>query len=173
MKANLTIRWIIICLIWACPLILTHWNINKIAITMAEIEKEEIFRLDDLFWKNNSGNISNVSTKKDSLALPVESINFGLLSVENSLKTLASKHKFNEVQVESVPGQTSASSTPLTLYFEGPFEGILPWLKILQNELPYLMIRHVKITTDPFSKRAKFQLQLYFRYIINDSVNPT
>ena len=173
MKANLTTRWIIICLIWACPLIFTHWNINKIAITMAKIEKEEIFRLDDLFWKNNSGNISKVSTKKDSLALPVESINFGLLSIENSLKALASKHKFNEVQVENVPGQTSNSSIPLTLHFEGPFEGILPWLKILQNELPYLMIRHVKITTDPFSKRAKFQLQLYFRYIINDSVNPT
>jgi len=167
MKANLTIRWIIICLIWACPLILTHWNINKIAITMAEIEKEEILRLDDLFWKNNSGNISKVLTKKDSLAFPVESINFGLLSVENSLKALASKHKFNEVQVESVPGQMGDSSTPLTLYFEGPFEGILPWLKTLQNELPYLMIRHVKITTDPFSKRAKFQLQLYFRYIIS------
>ena len=147
MKANLTIRWIIICLIWACPLILTHWNINKIAITMAEIEKDEIVRLDDLFWKN--------------------------LSVENSLKVLASKHKFNEVQMESIPGQTSDSSTPLTLYFEGPIEGILPWLKNLENELPYLMIRHVKITTDPFSKRAKFQLQLYFRYIINDSVNPT
>lgn len=173
MKANLTIRWIIICLIWACPLILTHWNINKIAITMAEIEKEEIFRLDDLFWQNNSGNISNVLTKKDFLALPVGSINFGLLSVENSLKALASKHNFNEIQVESVPGQTSSSSTPLTLYFEGPFKGILPWLKTLQNELPYLMIRHVKITTDPFSKQAKFQLQLYFRYIINDSVNPT
>ena len=173
MKANLKIRWIIICLIWACPLILTHWNINKIAVTMAEIEKEEIFRLDDLFWKNNSGNISKVLTKKDSLALPVESVNFGLLSVENSLKALASKHKFNEVQLESVPGQTSDSSTLLTLYFEGPFEGILPWLKTLQNELPYLMIRHVKITTDPFSKRAKYQLQFYLRYIINDSVNPT
>ncbi len=173
MKANLTTRWIIICLIWACPLILTHWNINKIATTMAEIEKEEIFRLDDLFWKNNSGNISKVLTRRDSLALPVESIKFGLLAVENSLRALASKHKFNEVQMESIPGQTSDSSTPLTLYFEGPFEGILPWLKTLQNELPYLMIRHVKITTDPFSKRAKFQLQFYFRYTINDSVNPT
>jgi hypothetical protein len=173
MKANLKTRWIIICLIWACPLILTHWNINKIAVTMAEIEKENIFHLDDLFWKNNSENISKVLAKRDSLALPIESINFGLLSVENSLKALASKHKFNEVRLESVPGQTSDSSTPLTLYFEGPFQEILPWLKTLQNELPYLMIRHVKITTDPFSKRSKFQLQFYFRYIINDSANPT
>ena len=173
MKVNLTIRWIIICLIWTGPLILTHWNINTIAIIMAKIEKEEIFQKDNQFWRYNSGNISKVLTKKDSLVLPIESIKLGLLSAENSLTALASKYKFNEVRVESIPGQTGDSGIPLSLYFEGPFEGILPWLKAFQNELSYLQVKHVKIMTDPFSKQAKFQFQLYFRYIIPDSVNPT
>jgi len=172
MKANLTTRWIIIGLIWTCALILTYWNITKISLTLAEMEKEEIFRQDDLFWKYNSENIAIVLEKRDSFVLPIESIKFGLLSVENSLISLASKYKFNAVQVESVPGQTGDSSIMLSLYFEGPFEGILSWLETLQNELPYLPVRRLKITTDPFSKQAKFQLQLYFRYNILDSINP-
>jgi hypothetical protein len=65
------LTWVIVCLIWACAPILTYWNIYKINHTLAAIEKEEIFRLDNQFWKYNSDNISKVSARKEALVLPV------------------------------------------------------------------------------------------------------
>ncbi|MBU0987875.1 MAG: hypothetical protein KKH68_11555 [Proteobacteria bacterium] len=170
---NLTIRWITIGLIWAGALIATYWNIDKIGLIMTEIEKEEVFRLDDSFWSYNSGNISKVLTKRDSLVLPIESIRLGLLSVENSLMALVSKHHFHEVQFESMPEQTGDVGIPINLYFEGPFKEILPWLSTLEQDFPYLPVRHVKITAIPFSKQSKYQFRLYFRYKLSNPEDTT
>lgn len=173
MKTNLTLRWIIICLIWTGAVALTLWNNNRIAVIMTEIEKQEIFQKDNQFWQYNAENISKLLAKKDSLVLPIESIKLGLLSVENSLTLLALKYRFSEVRMENIPGKTDDSGMLLRLYFEGSFEGILSWIETLQNELPYLSVKNVSIKTDPFSKQAMFQFQLNFRYRIHNSVNPT
>lgn len=173
MKINLTIRWITIGLIWACLPIFTYWNFNKIGLIMATFEKEEVFRMDDNFWTQNSGNISKLLIKRDSLMLPIESIKLGLLSVENSLAALASKHNFSEVQIESMPEQAGAAGIPINLYFEGPFKEILPWLDALQNYFPYLPVKHVKIMAGPLSKQTKFQFRLYFKYKLSNPENRT
>jgi hypothetical protein len=171
MKINLTIRWIAIGIIWSVVLFLTVWNMNKIDRIVAETEKEEVFRMDDIFWNYNSGNISKVLRQRDALTLPIDSVKLGLLSIENNLTALISKYHFNELQFESLPEQTDAVGIPITLSFEGSFEGILPWLNALENDLPYLPVRHLKITADPFSKQSKFQVWLNFRYKIKNLDN--
>jgi hypothetical protein len=172
MKDNLKKGWVIVCLIWACAPILTYYNIYKINIALAEIEKEEIFRLDNQFWKYNSDNINNVLARKEALELPVDSEKLGLLSIENHLTALILKHKFNNIELESMPAQAGGSGIPINLYFEGRFEGILPWLHTLQNEHPYLQVKHLKLSLDPFSTRASFKFRLYFRYMISESASP-
>jgi hypothetical protein len=172
MNDNLKKGWIIVCLIWACAPILTYWNIYRINIALANIEKEEVFRLDNQFWKYNSDNISKVSVKKESLILPVDSERLGLLSIENRLTDLISKYKFSGIELESMPAQTGDEGIPINLYFEGPFEGFFPWLHTLQNEHPYLQVKHLKLRTDPFSTRASFKFRIYFRYMVADPANP-
>lgn len=172
MRDNLKKGWVIVCLIWACAPILTYWNFNKINIALAEIEREEVFRLDNQFWEYNSDNISEVSAKKEALILAVDSQKLGLLAVEDRLTALISKNKFKGIELESTPAQTGEDGIHINLNFEGPFKGILPWLHAMQNEHPYLQVRHVKITTDPFSTRASFKFRLYFRYMVPDPANP-
>ncbi len=173
MKVNLTIRWIIIAVIWTGSLMLTYWNVNKISRISIEIEKEEVFKMDDLFWNYNSGNISQILTKRDSLILPVESIRLGLLTVRNKLTRMTTKYDFNEIQIENNPEQTGGPGIPIKIQFEGPFKSILPWLNALKIDFPYLVAKHVKITADPVSEQAIFQIWLYLRYKFSDSENAT
>ncbi len=173
MKVNLTIRWIVIAVIWAGSLMITYWNINKISLISNEIEKEEVFKMDDIFWNYNSGNIFQILTKRDSLILPVESIKLGLLTVQNKLTRLAEKYDFNEIQIENNPEQTGGPGIPIKIHFEGPFKGILPWLSTMENDFPYLPVKHIKITADPVSKRAIFQIWLYLRYKFSDPDSET
>jgi hypothetical protein len=173
MKVNLTVRWIVIAVIWTGSLMLTYWNINKISLISNEIEKEEAFKMDDIFWNYNSGNISQILTKRDSLILPVESKRLGLLTVESKLIRLAKKYGFNEIQIENYPEQTGDLGIPIKIYFEGPFKSILPWLSTMENYFPYLPAKHIKITANPVSKRAIFQTWLYLRYKFSDSGNKT
>jgi len=168
MKLTLNIRWIAIGLLWAGTIFFTYWNINKIDLIMTEIEKEEIFQMDGIFWDYNSGSISKILAQRDSLTLPVESIRLGLFYVENSLTALALRHNFGEIKIESTPGQTGEVGIPINLYFEGPFREILAWLNTLEHDFPYLPVRHAKISADPFSKQAQFQFWLYLRYKLPD-----
>jgi hypothetical protein len=171
MKLNLNIRWIAIGLMWAGTIFFTFWNINKIGLIMTEVEKDEVFRMDDIFWINNSKNISKVLAQRDSLRLPIESTKLGLFSVENSLTALALKHNFGEIQIESTPEQTGEVGIPIKLSFEGPFRGIISWLNALEHDFPYLPVRHAKITADPFSKQAKFQFWISFGYKLSNPAN--
>jgi len=173
MKVNLTIRWIVIAFIWTGSLLLTYWNANKISLISNQIEKEEVFKMDDIFWSYNSGNISQILTKKDALMLPVESIRLGLLNVENKLTKLTEKYNFNEIQIENTPEQTGGSGIPIKIHFEGPFKGILPWLNTMEKNFPYLPVKHVKIMADPVSKSAIFQIWLHLRYKFPDPDNAT
>ncbi len=173
MKVNLTLRWIIIAAIWSGTLMLTYWNAYKISLIANQIAKEEVFKMDDIFWSYNSGNISQILTKKDSLILPVESIRLGLLTVENKLTRLAKKYNFNEILIENAPEQTGGHGIPIKIQFEGPFKGIFPWLSTLEKVFPYLPVKHVKITADPVSKSAIFQIWLHLRYKFPDPDNAT
>ena len=129
--------------------------------------------MDDIFWSTNAGNISNILAKRDSLMLPIESVRLGFLSVQNKLTELSLKHHFGEIQIESFPEQDSGNELPVKLYFQGPFNEILPWLSELKQNIPYISTKHLKITADPFSKQAKFQFLLNFKYRIYNPENET
>lgn len=173
MKANLTIRWIVIFIIWTGATVLTFWNMHKIGLIVTEIQKEEVFRMDDIFWSTNAGNISKILSKKDSIMVPIDSIRLGFLSVENRLTELTLKHHFGEIKIESLSEQSSSNELPVKLYFEGQFKEILPWLKELKQNIPYLSTKHLRITAAPFSKQAKFQFLLNFKYRLSNPENET
>ena len=169
MNINLSTRWIIIGFIWSCVLILTYYNITKINVVLNEFEKEEVLRMDDIFWRRNSQNVTKLLRLKESFVLPVDSTKLGLLSVENSLISLASRHDLKEIIVESHPEQSNETGVPIDLYFKGSFNNILPWLESFEKDYPYLIVKHVKITEDPLVNRSVFKISLYFRYKLPDS----
>jgi hypothetical protein len=164
MKRNLIIRWIAVCFIWLGALFLTSWNADTIAVIIQNAEKEEIYRMDARFWQYNAGKISEILARQETLILPIESLKLGLLKVEKQLTALLDRYKFEEQLIESLPGEAESSGIPVRVNFEGAVDGIAPFLESLGKAYPYLPIRSMKVTTDPFSKIAKFQLQLFFRY---------
>ncbi|MFH1982181.1 MAG: hypothetical protein ABIL58_10060 [Pseudomonadota bacterium] len=171
MTSNLTTRWVIVCAVWAAALAFSYWNTNEISVIMMDIEQEEIYRMDDLFWQYNSGKISKILPKMDTMVRPIESLKLGYLVIENNLTDLAQRHHFTDILVEMSPTESVGSGIPIWIYFKGSFTGILPWLKAIEENFPYLPISQVKITTDPINRETRYQIQLILRYRISSEPN--
>lgn len=160
-----------IALIWAVPLFLSYWNVGTISATMENIKAHEVFKIDELFWEYNADNVAKILKQKDDLILETVSLKLGILSVQNDLSVLTAQNGFKDVRFVSASESGGVSGVPIRLSFNGLFEGIFPWLQALKNELPYLMIRELKISTDPVSNLTDFQLELQLRYRLSANGN--
>ena len=170
MKSHLTKYWIAVVMVWAVAVTLSFWNTSQISTILKDIELNEIYRMDDLFWQFNSGKISKVLPQRNSMILPIESLKLGYLVIEDSLRALIDPHDFEDVLLEMSPSEFTGEGVPIRVYFKGPFERILPWLAALENTFPYLTINQMKIFTDAVNQISRYQIDLFFRYrIITDA----
>jgi hypothetical protein len=166
MKSQLTKYWAAVAMVWAVVVALSFWNTSQISIILKDIELNEIYRMDDLFWQFNSGKISKVLPQRDSMILPIESLKLGYLVIEDNLRALIEQHDFDEVLLEMSPSEFNGQGVPIRVYFRGPFERILPWLEALEKTFPYLAINQMKIFTDAVNQITRYQIDLFFRYRI-------
>jgi len=171
MKSPLTKYWIAVVMIWTLALSLSFWNTSQISAILKDIELNEIYRMDDLFWQFNSGKISTVLPQRDSMILPIESLKLGYLVTEDSLRALIEQHGFEDVLLEMSPSEFNGEGVPIRVYFKGPFARVLPWLEALEKAFPYLAINQVKIFTDAVNQITRYQMELFFRYRIITGAN--
>lgn len=166
MKSNLTMRWIGVCVVWVAAIALSYWNMNAVSAIIMDMEQEEIYRMDDVFWQYNSGKISQVLPQKDIMIRPIDSLRLGFLEVESNLETLSRQHQFEDILVEMSPNDATGNGIPIRVSFKGPFGGILPWLKDLEAQFPFLPVTQVKVTVDPINGQTRYQIIVFFRYDI-------
>ncbi|MBC8390968.1 MAG: hypothetical protein H8E17_00155 [Deltaproteobacteria bacterium] len=173
MKNSLINKWIIVGTIWFVALGLTCWNIIKIDSIIPAREREEIYQMDELFWKYNSGNISRILKEKARLFHSTESLKLGLIAAENQLREKSEKYRFKDFSVVNHPTRGDGEGMPVSLAYRGTFKGTIQWLDTLEKEFPFMPVQKITISTSPPVEEAKFQIFLIYRYTIVTSENTT
>lgn len=167
MKDTLKKNWIVLGLVWCLVLGLTQWNMRRIDQIRQEREKIEMAAMDGRFLQENSANISSVLAQRDRLYHPVESLQLGLLAVENRLKTLAAAFQLGAVKFESPQDLSRPGPLPVDLSFEGSLPRALRWMEKLAEVLPYLPIEQISLTSGNPGDPMKFRLSLSYRYALS------
>ena len=173
MKNTLTDKWIIVGAVWFVTLGLTYWNVVKIDSIIPARDREEIYQMDELFWKYNSNNISKILEEKERLFHPTESLKLGLIAVENQLRLKAEKYHIKDFSVVSHPNRGDGERMPVSFSYRGSFKETVQWLDMLEKEFPFMPIQKITISTNPPGTEAKFQIFLMYRYTIVTSENTT
>lgn len=166
MKDTLNKRWAVVGLIWAGVIFLTWWNIDTMDRIKSPRERREISHLESQFVKYHSENISSVLKKRALFCQPIESLKLGCLSVENQLRSLATAYDLKAFKTECQSGEDNTGSMPVKLSFQGPFEGTLKLLGVLQKDYPYLLIKQVEMIPYDLAGNIKFRILLSYRYRI-------
>lgn len=166
MLNNLKTTWTIIGFFWAATVILTYWNVNKIDSIEKIREKKEIYLRDEQFWNNNVKNISQILKKCESLIQNVESSKLGLFELESNLRSLARKIDLNTFNIITESQFDQKEIIPIRISFQSTFKKAVKWLDLLEEGLPFVRIRNVKIEVDRSFKQAKFEVSINYRYHI-------
>lgn len=164
MRGKFKHRWIMVGLVWTGVLMIHFWNIEQIDRTREIRAQREIFLRDQQFWNNKADNISQILQRYSSFTQNVESLKLGLLQLENSLRASALSLGLKEVNFSSQTEETGEGIMPVKLVFNGTFKAASQWLDKLQTDLPCLSIQNIKISLDPLSEQAKFQVSINYRY---------
>ena len=168
MKDSLTNKWIIAGSVWLAAFILTYGNITKINDIILARQQEEIYQMDELFWKHNSNNISGILKDKVRLFHPTESLKLDLISVEDQVQHLAEKYGFVDFSVVENP-KHNEESISVNISYRGSLKGTIQWLDKLKKDFPFMPVQKIVITTSPPEKLVKFQIYLVYRYKIVSS----
>jgi hypothetical protein len=171
MKNSFTNKWIIIGAVWLSTLGLTYWNVIKIDTIIPAREREEIYQIDELFWKYNANNISKILKEKAGLSHSTESLKLGLIAIENRLREKTEKYHFEDFSVVNHPNKGDGDRMPVNLSYRGSLKGTVQWLDLLEKEFPFMPVQKIIISTNPPAKEAKVQILLMYRYNIITSEN--
>ena len=164
MTEKLKKKWIIVGIVWLGALVLTFINNIQIDNIIVAREKAEILQKDQIFWKQNAENITNILSKWESAFQHVESPKLGLLSVENQLVALAGQNGLADVKISTRPEQGAEMGIPADISFKGPFSGAIAWLNSLEKDYPFLPLQQLKIKIDGTGAKSEFNASFYYRY---------
>jgi hypothetical protein len=167
MRGKFKNRWIMVGLVWGGVLLVNFWNIEKIDQIREIREQREIFLRDQQFWNNNAKHISQILQRYSSFTQNVESLQLGLLRLENNLKISALSLGLKEVKFIGQPEMAGEGITPIKLSFIGPFRNASQWLDKLQKDLPCIWIQNIKVLLEPLAVQAKFQVSINYRYSLS------
>ncbi|MFH2045907.1 MAG: hypothetical protein ABIK92_12260 [Pseudomonadota bacterium] len=162
-------KWIITGALWLAVIVLTFYNASEIKRLKYQSEKIESLRMDEEFWQQNSKNISFIITEGEKLFLDVESVDLGLLAIDDRLKKLSSKYHLENLKIEKQHASESDGYVPVDLSFEGNYEDIYKWFKSVKNDLPFLKPNNLKITMNPISNMTVLNGSFFFRYRIKSA----
>ena len=173
MKNLLDKKWAVVAVIWTVAAGLTAWNVKTIYDIIPLLEREDVLRMDTLFWKFNSEKISQILKRKNRLQHPTASVKLGLLAVENRLQSLASGLGLTEFKALNHPNRVSDEDLPVNLSFRGTLNSSAQWLHRLEDNFPFMRIERITFFNDPEAEQGEFQLDLRYRYTIIPSEVPS
>ena len=164
-------KWILTGFLWIAVGLITFYNSSEIKRLKLAREEIETLRMDEQFWKQHSESTAGITAEGNRLFLDVESVDLGLLTIDNHAKKLSSDLSLPPVIINKQPITASDGQVPVDISFTGSFADAFRLFKSLNNEMPFLKAVNLRISIDPVSNKAVTTGSYFFRYrIINGDI---
>jgi hypothetical protein len=160
-------KWILTAFVWSAVVLITLYNSSEIRRLKLAREEMETLRMDEQFWQQHSESISGISAEGNRLFLDVESVDLGLLTIDNRIKKLSSDRRLPPITLNRQPITASEGQAPVDISFTGSFADAFRWFQALNREMPFLKAVDLKISIDPVSNKAVTSGSFFFRYRIS------
>jgi hypothetical protein len=155
--------WIAAALIWLIAIGLTGWNLSTMDAVALKRDQNERMRKEMIFHRQYISKLEAVRQTADTFFLPVDSVKLGFLSIQSRLQALSAVFGLENVKIARQVGPASDAQLPITVSFEGAFEGALQFLSALR-EYPYLPITHTQIKVIAGRGEAAVEIDLLFQF---------
>ena len=159
-------KWILTGIVWSAVVLITLYNSSEIRRLKLAREEIETLRMDEKFWQQHSESISGISAEGNRLFLDVESVDLGLLTIDNRIKKLSSDRHLPPVTLNRQPITASEGQVPIDISFTGSFANAFRWFQALNKEMPFLKAVNLKISIDPVFNKAVTNGSFSLRYRI-------
>ncbi|RPH49680.1 MAG: hypothetical protein EHM85_13015 [Desulfobacteraceae bacterium] len=166
MMDSLRNKWILTGFLWFAVVVITFYNASEIKRLKTAREEMESLRMDEQFWQQHSESISGISEEGNRLFLDIESVDLGLLTIDNLAKKLSSDRHLPPITINRQPITASDGQVPVDISFTGSFADAFRWFQTLDNEMPFLKAVNLKISIDPVSNITVTNGSFFFRYRI-------
>jgi len=174
MKNRLARTWIAIGIIWAGSLVLTYINSQTIQQIKSHQAFTESIRMDEAFLKQNFEKITQVINQRTAMHKPIDSLQIELLSLKNILQARADDQGLSGFQMERDPTTLLGDRVVLNLQVNGSYRKLIYWLQGLENEIPYLVVKQVRMLENKDVKGYAFFIKMDFRFSqTSGDANPT
>jgi hypothetical protein len=165
MKNKAALPWILIACFWTLGIFLTFINHQKVASIHAVRERNEQHRNGLVFKLRHAASLSRIMQIHQEMALPVESLQMGLLTTKSQLIRLGNGYDLQQMQITTKPETADGSRVPLAVHAAGSLPDMVRLLMVLQ-ENPHLSVDHVQIQILSENRQAVLNLDLTLRYTI-------
>jgi hypothetical protein len=159
-------KWILIGIVWSAVVLITLYNASEIKRLKLSREEMETLRMDEQFWQQHSESISGISAEGNRLFLDVESVDLGLLTIDNRIKKLSSDRRLPPITLNRQAITASDGQAPVDISFTGSSADAFRWFQSLSKEMPFLKAVNLRISIDPVSNKAVTNGSFIFRYRI-------
>jgi len=159
-------KWILTAFIWSAVVLITLYNSSEIKRLKLAREEMETLRMDEQFWQQHSESTAGISAEGNRLFLDIESVDLGLLTIDNRIKKLSSDRHLPPVTLNRQPASASEGQMPVDISFTGSFTDAFRWFQALNREMPFLKAIDLRISIDPVSNKAVTNGSFFFRYRI-------
>lgn len=159
-------KWILTGFLWSAVVLITLYNASEIRRLKIAGEEMETLRMDERFWQQHSESISGISAEGNRLFLDIESVDLGILTINNLIKKLSSDLRLPPITLNRQPITASDGQAPVDISFTGSFADAFRWFQSLNKEMPFLKAVDLKISIDPVSNKAVTNGSFFFRYKI-------
>jgi len=157
-------KWILTAFVWSAVVLITWYNASEIRRLKLAREEMETLRMDEQFWQQHSESTAGISAEGNRLFLDVESVDLGLLTIDNLIKKLSSDRRLPPVTLNKQPVTASEGLVPVDISFTGSFADAFRWFQALNQEMPFLKAVNLKISIDPVFNKAVTTGSFSLRY---------
>lgn len=175
MKNPLKLKWCLVVGIWLTAIGVTYWNSLKIDAVRLAREKTEQVRKEIIFMSQNNKSIDEVHRSHDALFFPVPSVAFGLIRVEQQMRSLASTYGLEEFELQKTVNSAAGDQVSCQLSLQGGLEQVFQFLTAM-TDYPYLPIRRFHVQVSPNDARTKTEMEFTFQYrilpLVEDQASP-
>jgi hypothetical protein len=169
MTSRMNHFWMAAVFIWLIAIGLTGWNLSTMDAVALKRDQNERVHKEMNFHRQYIDKLESVRQTADTFFLPVDSVKLGFLSVQSHLQALSAVFGLENVKIVRQTGPTPDTQLPITVSFEGTFEGALQFLSSLR-EYPYLPINHTQIKVIADRGQAAVEINLYFQFRLKQGV---
>ena len=159
-------KWILTAFVWSAVVLITLYNSSEIRRLKLAREEMETLRMDEKFWQQHSESTAGISAEGKRLFLDVESVDLGLLTIDNRIKKLSSDRHLSPITLNRQPITATEGQVPVDVSFTGSFADAFRWFQTLNKEMPFLKAVNLKISIDPVFNKAVTNGSFIFRYRI-------